>query len=306
MACVARFRCAQVIAGAVLMGFASTGTAADRTPRVTATRTIEILGEPTVFAPGIASTGYAEIRLTLSPDGRSALWFSRDRPGGAGGYDIWMSRRMQAGWSEATPAPFNSARRDFDPAYSSDGRFVYFSSDRPGTLGGDDVFRVAVTAAGFGAAENLGPAVNSAGNEWAPMLSAQGTLLFSSDRSGGAGGHDLYVAGRDGNGFAQAASLPGRVNTPANEFDATFLSDDSTIVFARAQSLKTDRIDLFHAAMSDGRYDHGTALAGVNSRDYDTYGPMLDWSRPDRITYSAKRSAAGGMDLYVVRYQFWQ
>ena len=54
----------------------------------------EILGEAVMFAPGIGSTEYSDVRLTISPDGRTALWFSRDRPGGAGGYDIWKSRRV--------------------------------------------------------------------------------------------------------------------------------------------------------------------------------------------------------------------
>jgi hypothetical protein len=43
---------------------------------------------PQEFAPGIISSEYSDIRLTISPDGRSALWFSRNRPGGPGGYDI--------------------------------------------------------------------------------------------------------------------------------------------------------------------------------------------------------------------------
>jgi TolB protein len=107
-------------------------------------------------------------------------------------------------------------------------------------------------------------------------------------------------------GFASATSLPGAVNTPANEFDATFLSDNSTIVFAQAQSLQADRIDLFYAISRDGRYGHGIQLAGVNSPDNDTYAPMLDWSGPERITFSATRSEARGMDLYVVGYRFGQ
>ncbi|MGH6634408.1 MAG: hypothetical protein ACREB0_13685, partial [Sphingopyxis sp.] len=50
---------------------------------------VEIVGEAELFAPGIASTDHSEVRLTISPDGRTALWFSRNRPGGPGGYDIW-------------------------------------------------------------------------------------------------------------------------------------------------------------------------------------------------------------------------
>lgn len=267
-------------------------------------RALEVVGEATPFAPGIASTEFSEVRLTLSPDGRTALWFSRDRPGGAGGYDIWISRRIDGRWAKATAVAFNTPGRDFDPAFSADGRFVYFCSDRPDGLGGDDIYRVAVTAQGFGAPEHLGPAVNSAGNEFAPMLSPDGArLLFSSDRPGGAGRHDLYVAHQNTGKFEPARRLPGAINTPADEFDATFLADGATVVFARAPDFRSDRVDLYAAAPRDGRYDAGTVLPQtVNSGDKDTYGPMLDWSDPRRITVSGQRAGARDMDLYLVRY----
>ena len=210
---------------------------------------VDFLEAPQVFAPGIASTRFAEIRLTISPDGRTALWFSRDRPGGAGGYDIWMSRKAGEGWSEAVPVPFNSAGRDFDPAFSADGRSVYFCSDRPGGMGKADLYRVSYSGGTFGEPEHLGPAVNSAGDEFAPMLSRNGReLLFSSDREGGAGGHDLYIARRSGKGFKAARPLAGTLNTAANEFDATFL-DERTIVFSRVMDFADGRVDLYSAAM---------------------------------------------------------
>lgn len=266
---------------------------------------VAIVGEAELFAPGIASTGHAEIRLTISPDGRTALWFSRDRPGGPGGYDIWMSRRTGTGWSSATPVSFNSPGRDFDPAFSRDGRFVFFCSDRPGGMGKDDLYRVAVTATGFGSPENLGPKVNSAGNEYAPMLSPDGRrLLFSSDRPGGAGRHDLYTARSRGRGFAAAVPLPGAINTPADEFDASFLADSRTLVFARAPSMKDDRVDLFAATSQSGRYGTGMILPlAVNDPVKDSYGPMLDWSAPDRLTFSSQRGGAQSMELYRITYR---
>ncbi len=265
---------------------------------------VTILGVPEPFAPGIASTRFSEVRLTISPDGRTALWFSRDRPGGAGGYDIWMSRRARGGWGEPMPVPFNSPGRDFDPAFSADGRHVYFSSDRPGGLGGDDVYRVAVTATSFGVPEPLGASVNSAANEWAPMLAPDGKqLLFSSDRPGGAGRQDLYVARRRGTGFAPAIGLPGAINSEADEFDATFLADSRTIVFSRAPDLRKDRIDLFAAAPQRTHYPAGTRLPRGANGDKDSYGPMLDWSAPGRLTFSAQRPGSGGMDLYRLRYR---
>jgi len=92
---------------------------------------VEIAGPASIFAPGIASTNFSEVRLTLSPDGRTAMWFSRNRPGGPGGYDIWISRLVSGAWSVAEPAPFNSPTRDFDPAFSPDGKYVYSAPTVP-------------------------------------------------------------------------------------------------------------------------------------------------------------------------------
>lgn len=259
---------------------------------------------PQLFAPGVASTRFAEIRLTISPDGRTALWFSRDRPGGAGGYDIWMSRRTGAGWSEAVPVPFNSAGRDFDPAFSADGRTVYFCSDRPGGMGKADLYRVSYSGGGFGRPEHLGAAVNSDGDEFAPMLSRNGReLLFSSVRAGGAGGHDLYAARRSGKGFMPARPLPGKINTAANEFDATFL-DERTVVFSRVMDFADGRVDLYSAGMRGGEWPEGVrAPEPVNDPKLNTYGAMIDWSRHGNLLISARRTDAQGMDLYSVRFR---
>ncbi len=257
-----------------------------------------------LFAPDVASGAYSEIRLTISPDGRTALWFSRDRQGGAGGYDIWLARRTPHGWGPAEPAPFNTPGRDFDPAFSADGREVFFCSDRAGGLGGDDLWRVDFDGRGFGEPQNLGPRVNSGDDEFAPMLARDGRrLLFSSDRPGGAGGHDLYLAPRGPDGFQAPRALDNGLNTPAHEFDATFLADDRTIVFARAADFATSRVDLFGG---DGVAPHSEARRlpePVNDAEQDTYGAMIDWSRPDRLLFSARRSAGRGMDLFSAGYR---
>lgn len=269
---------------------------------------IEIIGRAELFAPGIVSTEASEVRLTISADGKRAAWFARNRAGGAGGYDIWTSNYVSGKWSAATPASFNSAQRDFDPAFSADGRLLYFCSDRPGGLGGDDLYRVPVTPTGFGEPEHLGAEVNSAGNEWAPMLSGDGNvLLFSSNGRGGAGRFDLFSARHLTNdSFAPASPLPGDINTAADEFDATFLADGTTVVFSRAPNIETDRIVLTVASLRDGRYDAGAVLPEVvNAPGQNTYGPMLDWSHPDQLTLSSQRpeARAGSTDLYVVRYR---
>lgn len=257
-----------------------------------------------IFGPGVVASEYDETRLTLSPDGRTALWFSEKRPGGSGGYDIWIARRTPDGWEAPAPAPFNTPERDFDPAFSADGREVFFASNRPGGLGGDDIYRVSFDGGRFGQPENLGVAVNSDNDEFAPMLARDGRrLLFSSDREGGAGGHDLYIAPRDSTGFQPAAALTNGLNTPEQEFDATFLADDHTIVFTRAAEFATSRFDLF---LGDSAAPHSEARRlpePVNDSAQDTYGAMIDWSAPNRLLFTARRSAAGGLDPWSVGYR---
>jgi TolB protein len=274
---------------------------------VNAAAVFVISGAPQQFAPGIVSTAHSDARLTISPDGRTALWFTRNRPGGPGGYDIWISRRIRGDWNAAQPVDFNSSSRDFDPAFSSDGRWVYFSSDRPGGLGGDDIYRVEVTRGGFGTPQNVGSGVNSSGNEWAPMLSADGkTLLFSSNGRGGAGRMDLFTALRATGGFRAAVPLAGAINTAADEFDGTFLARNSSVIFSRANDLRVDHVDLYYASRDVHGYDGGAKLPDqVNVAGESTYAPMLDWSRRGRLTFTGKRTEAnsGAADVYVVNYR---
>ncbi|WP_424682232.1 hypothetical protein [Frateuria sp. YIM B11624] len=141
-----------------------------------ATPGLALSGEATLHLPDRVSTRYSEVRLAVSPDGDTELWGSVDRPGGPGGWDIWMVRREQGRWSAPMPVSFDTPANEFDPAFSADGRAVWFFSNRPGGLGGDDIWSAPFDPASgrFGTPRNAGPAINSAGDEWAPSPSADG------------------------------------------------------------------------------------------------------------------------------------
>jgi len=235
------------------------------------------------------------------------LWGSTDRKGGVGSWDIWMSRRANGGastpWSPPVAVSFNSDAKDFDPAYSPDGRWVYFFSNRPGGVGGDDLYRAAVTGDGFGPAQHLGTAVNTAGDEWAPAPSPDGKrLLFASNAPGAK--HDLWIADILDDGFGPPALLPGAINTPAaDEFDATFLSDGSSIVFSRSTDVDNDPIQLYFAARGATGYDAGTPLpTSVNVAGGYTLGPSTDGHGTLYFTGARSEAAAGKLDIYRVQY----
>ena len=276
-------------------------------PIASAPGPLAITSAAELVAPGIVSSPFTEIRLAASPDGTMLLWGSTDRPGGPGGWDIWVARRAgpDAEFGPPEPAPIDSSANDFDPAFSPDGRWLYFFSNRGGGFGGDDLYRAPVTPAGFGAAQHLGAEINSAGDEWAPAPSPDGTqLMFASNRPGAK--HDLYLARLSGDGFAPAEPLPGAVNSPdTDEFDATFLADGSSIVFSRSTDVEHDPIDLYVATRGPAGYSAGTRLPeSVNVPAGYTLGPAIDGRDHGILYFTGKRPEAsiGKLDIYRVRY----
>jgi len=249
----------------------------------------------------VVSTPASEMRATISPDGRRIVWGSTDRSGGAGGWDLWQATLKQGRWQDPQPLPINSKANDFDPAFSADGRWLYFFSNRDGGLGGDDLYRVAVHGDGFGAVENLGPGVNSKGDEWAPTPGADGkTLLFASDGFGGAGRHDLFVAHWDGSAFVKPTAVPG-LNTRNDEFDAAWLDAGRAIVFTRSANVDDKPMQLFVAQCDGARYvDAAPLKLSFNTDDAWTLGPAVDWNKPGEllVTGKAKAPSAGKLDIY--------
>ena len=97
------------------------------------------------------------------------------------------------GWSEVVELPFNDD--DFDtchPTLDASGNVLYFTSDRPGGYGGMDIYRSRKTGNIWSTPENLGPKINTEGNEIFPFIHQDGTLYFASNGLPGIGGLDVF------------------------------------------------------------------------------------------------------------------
>lgn len=285
-----RYRVGSVVAALIVGGVALSGPAS------------AFLSEFGIEGMGVVSTKASEIRGSVSPDGQHIVWGSTDREGGAGGWDLWQARLKDGRWQDVRPLDVNSSANDFDPLFSADGRWLYFFSNRPGGIGGDDLYRAAVKPdGGIGKAENLGRGVNTRGDEWAPTPSRDGRhLLFASDGHGGAGRHDLFVARWDGTAFVEPKPVPG-INTKADEFDAAWLGDGRTLVYARSQDPASKPVRLFVAHCDGARYDEaGPLTLSFNTDDVTTLGPTIDWNKPGELLVSgaAKSPRAGKLDIY--------
>ena len=260
------------------------------------------LAEFGIEGMGVVSTRDTEVRASVSADGQRIVWGSTNRAGGAGGWDLWQARLQDKRWTDPQPLAINTPAKDFDPLLSADGKWLYFFSNRKGGRGGDDLYRAAVQAdGGFGAPENLGAGVNSPGDEWAPTPSADGKhLLFASNGFGGAGRHELFVARWDAKIFVDPQPVPG-VNTEMDEFDAAWLDDGKSIVFARSEDVESKPIQL-QVAHCDGKAyaDIVPWKLSFNTADGATLGPVVDVSRPNElmVSGSAQSPKAGKLDIY--------
>jgi len=267
-----------------------------------------LAGPAELFRRDHVSTPRTEIRITFSPDGSRMLWGVAGRTDGPGGLEILESVRTGRDWSQPALVDFNTPANDFDPSFAPDGSGVYFFSNRPGGLGGDDIYFVPfeATTQRYGAARNLGPAVNSAGDEWAPCVSPDGQrLLFASDGRGGAGRHDLFIARRGADGLWRPAEPIIELNTPAEDFDAAFLHDGHSLVFSRGDL--EGRVALFWAPWTGERYGTSAILGeAVNSPGPDAFanGPSIAATEPGWLYFSTHREGgAGRMDIYRIPYR---
>jgi Tol biopolymer transport system component len=89
----------------------------------------------------------------------------------------------------------NTEEWESQPCLSSDKRDIYFASRRPGGFGGADIYVSHLQPNGrWSDAENLGPTINTSGNEQCPFIHADNqTLFFTSDMLPGYGDEDLFV-----------------------------------------------------------------------------------------------------------------
>lgn len=250
----------------------------------------------------------------ISKDGLS-LYFHSNRPGGLGGFDMYVAQRASVDDPWGLPvnlgAPVNTTLDEGNPAFSRDGHFLFFQSIRPGGLGRIDLWvsyrEHTHDDFDWQPAVNLGPGVNSAADDNAPSYFENdelgvAQLYFVSSRPGGFGGQDIYLSSQIPDGSFGPAALVSELSTTSTDSRPSIRHDGLEIIFQsnRTGSLGT-ALDLWVATRESVADAWSTPVnlgSSINTTAVENNANLSS----DRVTLflsSDRPGGFGGLDLYV-------
>ncbi len=171
------------------------------------------------LGPSVNTPNAQEGAHSISPSGKY-LFFTRC--GGPNGCDIYFSRKNGNGWDPARNIGnrINTPGWESQPCIAADGVTLFFSSTRRGGQGGADLWMSVLDSASvWSEPVNLGPAINTSGDEMRPFIHPDNnTLYFSSTGHPGMGGADLFVSRRGVFGeWREPLNLGYPINTSGEE-----------------------------------------------------------------------------------------
>lgn len=163
-----------------------------------------------------------------------------NRPG------IYISTLSGRSWSKAKPFRYNNSSYSVaHPSLSADGQWLFFASDMPGGQGGMDIYACKKNGDDWDAPKNLGPQVNTAGDEVFPYIRKDGTLYFSSDGHGGFGGLDIYSTTMNDAEFRDVKNLGAPLNAATDDFGIVFSDDINKGYFSSDRPGGTGSDDIY-------------------------------------------------------------
>lgn len=265
---------------------------------------------PVPLSEKINTPKYNEGAQSISPDGRYLFFTGCNRPDGLGRCDIYVSHKNGKDWDAPfnLGAPVNSPYWESQPAISPDGSTLYFVSNRPGGLGGYDIWKSTLKADGYWTPpENLGPEINTPYDEHTPFIHPDGkTLYFSSDGWPGMGNKDIFMSRITENGkWSKPENLGYPINT-FNEETGLIVSPDGVYgLFSSILKTGYGDMDIYQFKMPENRkplaitYVKGVVTDKDSKAFLEAQVQVVDL-KSNKIVYNDYTSAATGNFLAVM------
>jgi outer membrane protein OmpA-like peptidoglycan-associated protein len=210
--------------------------------------------------------------MSLSTDLQTLYYAADYAEQGYGRYDIYKVERRTWGWSKPKNLGqrINSDYWDSAPSIAPDGNSIYFASNRPDGFGGIDIYVALKNEKGYWEeAINLGPSINTKGDDQTPFIHADNqSLYFSSNGRPGFGGSDIYMARKKIDGsWTTPINLGYPINTYDNEGSIAVASNGATAYIASDRSDSRGELDIYKITLAE------------NTRAYKTWyikGQIID------------------------------
>lgn len=208
-----------------------------------------------VKPPGDLNSDQNEGAISISPDGTFMILTGCNWPDGYGSCDLYISYFRNGQWSkpENLGPSVNTEAKETQPSISFDGRTVYFSSNRKGTVGGLDLWRtVRMSDGNWSVPQNLGNVINTEENEQSPFIHPDNqTLYFSSRGHTGMGQSDLFVAKRQASGrFGDVRNMGYPINDHTNQI-SLFVTSDGKDGYIASEADGYGSLDIFTFKMPE-------------------------------------------------------
>lgn len=187
--------------------------------------------EAVLFAPNIISDEFGNRDMAISPDGHEIFYTLQFRNGFALS-TIMHTKKINGEWAKPEVADFCGIYTDLEPAFSPDGKRLYFSSSRPvsGSKNKDfDIWYVTKTNGQWGNAISLDSTVNSKEDEYYASVARNGNIYFT--RAVKNREEDIMVCRYDNGKYSTAESLPDEINSTGDEFNAFVDPDEKFIIY---------------------------------------------------------------------------
>ena len=236
------------------------------------------------WTPAAIGTVQYETTPTFTPDGREMFYMQSDPSFRR--YRLLWSRCEDGNWSKPQSPPFAASAEvfDADPFIAHDGKRLYFISTRQNRMKEDEDFDIwfveRESDGGWMHAQRMPEPINSEGSELLPRMTAQGQLFFGSDRAGGFGQGDIYVASSTPDGAWRVSNVGSPVNTAAFEYEAEVSRDGRMLVVV------ADRGDRSHLYRFQKRQNGWIESGRIPARhDVFQVGPLLS-PNADRLLFA--------------------
>lgn len=187
--------------------------------------------------------------------------------------------------SDFRPLPFCNNKSVFThPALSADGQMIVYASETSGSIGGLDLFVSRREGSSWSDPEHLGDRINTAGNEHYPFLDAGNNLFFSSDRTEGEGGYDIYVCRYNGTAWDKPVNTGDYINTPNDEIAFSINPENGRNAFFTSRDNSAREKEQLYMISFTGYNDTSYLTNLSETMLYNAYGEIAGREAPGIMT----------------------